>query len=85
MEATPKTLSELTDQELLAEAKKLKTAAIINAVFIGFLVGILLFSVLSNAYGLVTLLPLFLAYKLMKNSKYNTKEVDVLLKERGLR
>ncbi|MGV3538485.1 MAG: FUSC family protein [Rufibacter sp.] len=85
MEATPKNLSDLTDQELLAEAKKQKSGAIINAVFIGFLVGIVFYSVLNNAYGLFTLLPLFLVYKLVKNSKYNLKEVEALLKERGLR
>lgn len=85
MEATPKNLSELTDQELLAEAKKQKSGAILNAVFIGFLIGIVIYSLLNNAYGLATLLPLFLVYKLSKNSRYNTKEVEALLKERGLR
>lgn len=80
-----KNLNELTDQELLQESKKLKTAAVINAVFIGFLFGILLYSAFKNTFGLVTILPLFLAYKLINNSKYKYKEIDNLLKERNLK
>ena len=51
-----KELSQLTDQELLDEAKKMKSTSII---------------------------PLFLAYKLINNSKHNTKELEILLKERN--
>lgn len=80
-----KKLSELTDAELLQEARKLRTAAIINAVFIGFLFGIVLYSALNNAFGLFMLLPLFFAYRLINNSKYNNKELDAILKERKLK
>jgi len=78
-------LSELTDQELLQEAKKMKSASITNAVFIGFLIGIVFYSIFKNSLGLFTLIPLFLAYKLVKNSKYNNKELEELLKERNLK
>lgn len=78
-------LSELTDQQLLQEAKKRKSAAIINAVLIGFLIGIVLYSILKNTLGFFTLIPLFFAYKLINNSKYNTKELENLLKERNLK
>ena len=37
-----------------------------TAVFIGFLVGILVYSAAQNAWGLVTLVPLFLIYRLLK-------------------
>ena len=81
---TQKRLSELTDQELLQEAKKMRTAAIINALFIGFLIGIVVYSVLSSAFGLFMLLPLFFAYKLAKKSPYPNKELEMALKERNL-
>lgn len=80
-----KKLSELTDQELLQEAKKRKSTSIINAVLIGFLIGIILYSIIKNSLGFLTLLPLFLAYKLTNNSKYNTTELENLLKERNLK
>jgi hypothetical protein len=80
-----KNLNELTNEELLQESKKLKTAAVFNAVFIGFLFGIIFYSAMKNSLGLFTLIPLFLAYKLINNSKYKTKEVEELLKERNLK
>ena len=78
-------LSELTDKELLQEAKKMKSTSITNAVLIGFLAGIVLYSVVKNRVGLVTLIPLFLAYKLVNWSKYNNQELEDLLKERNLK
>lgn len=80
-----KKLSELTDQELLQAAKKMKSAAQLNAVLIGFLLGILVYSVVKSTLGLATLIPLFFAYKLINNSKYDHKEIENLLKERGLK
>ena len=80
-----KKLSEFTDQELLQEAKKRKSAAITNAILIGFLIGVVFFSVMKNSLGFLTLIPLFFAYKLTNNSKYNNQELENLLKERGLK
>ncbi|MDW8849406.1 FUSC family protein [Flavobacterium sp. MMLR14_040] len=80
-----KPLSDLTDQELLQEAKKRKSAAITNAFLIGFLIGIVFYSVIKNTWGFLTLIPLFLAYKLINNSKYEKEELENLLKERGLK
>ena len=40
---TQKELSELTDEELLAEAKKMKSASIINATLIGAMIGIIIY------------------------------------------
>jgi len=78
-------LSELTDQELLEEAKKLKSTSITNAVLIGFLIGIVFYSILKNSLGFFTLIPLFFAYKLINKSKYNKQELENLLKERNLK
>lgn len=59
--------SELTGQEL--EAKKIKSSPIVDAFFIGFLVGIVIYSVVANTWGFLTLIPLFLIYGLLKKSK----------------
>jgi Na+/H+ antiporter NhaC len=85
MKGKEKKLSELTDQELLLEAKKIKSTSITNAVLIGFLIGIFFYSVIKNSLGFFTLLPLFFAYKLLNNSKYNNKELEDLLQERNLK
>lgn len=81
-----KELPALTDQELLAEAKKLKSFSITNALFIGFLLGILIYSFVKNTWGLVTIIPLYFIYKLIndpKNKRYEA--VEKLLKERNLK
>jgi hypothetical protein len=79
-----KILSKLSDQELLQVAKKMKSANILNAIFIGFLFGIIIFSIIKSTVGFLTLIPLFLAYKLINTPKHDQKELDALLKERGL-
>ncbi|HEY1060420.1 MAG TPA: hypothetical protein VGE44_01985 [Daejeonella sp.] len=78
-------LSELSDEELLQEAKKMKSNSIMNAVLIGFLAGIIIYSVVKNTLGLLTLIPLFLAYKLVNKSNYNNQELEIILKERNLK
>lgn len=62
--------SELTDQELV-EAKKINPSPIIDAFFIGFLVGIIIYSLMANSWGFLTLIPLFMVYGLLKKSKRN--------------
>lgn len=82
---TQKPLPELTDEELLQEAKKRKSTSIMNGVLIGFLAGVVFYSVLKNSIGFFTLIPLFFAYKLINNSKYNNEELENLLKARNLK
>ena len=83
MENDSKKLENLTDKELLKEKKKLKRAKIINATLTGFLIGIIIWSVAKNTWGLLTLIPLFLIYELVNNSKHD-KDLEELLKERNL-
>jgi hypothetical protein len=78
-----KELSELTDQELMEEAKKIKPSPIIDAFFIGFLVGIIIYSVVANSWGFLTLIPLFMIYGLLKKSNKYTA-LKKKLKERSL-
>lgn len=76
-------LSKLTDEQLIAESKKLKSNTIINAVFIGFVVGIAAYSIAVNGLGFFALLPLFLAYKMAKNST-KKEDIEMLFKERDI-
>ena len=78
-----KELSELTDEQLLDEAKKTKSSSITNALFIGFLIGIVIYSIVKNGFGFFILIPLFFAYQLVKNSKKN-KPLERELKARNL-
>ena len=80
-----KRLSELTDKELLDEAKKIKSTAVINAVLIGFLIGILIYSIAANSLGFLSLVLLFAIYKFVNSAKYNKEEIEDLLKERNLK
>ncbi|MEZ5198305.1 MAG: hypothetical protein R2764_18525 [Bacteroidales bacterium] len=79
-----KNLSELTDEELLQEASKMKSSSIAHALIIGIMVGVVAYSVIKNTWGLLTLIPLFFIYKLSRNSNKN-KELKRLLKERNLK
>lgn len=81
-----KNLSELTDQELLEEARKMRSFSITHALFIGFLLGIIIYSIAKNSWGMLTLIPLYLIYRLVndpKNKRY--KELQAMLKERKLK
>ncbi len=80
-----KKLTALTDEELLIEAKKMKSTMILNALLIGFLVGIMVYSITKNGLGFLTLILLFVAYKLINRSNYDKKELEKILIERGLK
>jgi len=80
-----KEYSQFTDQELLKEEKALKSFSIINALLIGVLLGIILFSIYYRAYGILLLIPLFLIYKFLNDPKNKrVKELEKVLKERNL-
>jgi len=80
-----KELSELTDQELIDEAKKRKSTRTMNAFIVGFLIGIIIYSIVVSSWGFLTLIPLFLVYKLINKPKPGNKELEHLLKERNLK
>lgn len=64
-----KELSQLSDKELLEAAKNFKPSPLIDAFFIGFLVGIIIYGAAANAWGFLILLPLFLIYLFLKKPK----------------
>ena len=78
-----KELSEMTDQELQEEAKKMKSSSILHAALIGFMVGVIIYSFAKNTWGFLTLIPLFFIYKLTQKSERN-ESLKKLLKERNL-
>jgi len=80
----PKELSELTDDELLLEAKKAKSIKLYDSVIFGILIGIAIYSTVNNGLGLLTFLPLVYIPIAAKNKKKN-KELEKLLKERNLK
>ena len=76
-------LSQLSNEELLEVAKNNKPSPVIDAFFIGFLVGILIYSAAKNTWGLVTLLPLYLIYLFLKKPK-QYEALKNALKKRNL-
>ncbi|NUN45519.1 FUSC family protein [bacterium] len=85
-ESAEKELSQLTDQELLVEAKKMKSFSINNALFVGFIAGIIIYSAAKNAWGFFTLIPVYFIYKLVNDPKnIRSKILERLLKERNLK
>ncbi len=79
-----KELSELSDQELLDKVKKVKSNPVTYALLIGFLIGVIIYSIVVNSLGFFTLIPLYFIYKLIKNSEKD-KALDESLKERNLK
>ena len=80
-----KEYTQMTDQELLGEAKKMKSFSIVNALLIGFLAGVIIYSVVKNSWGMLTLIPLYFIYKMINDPKNKkVKELQSLLKERNL-
>ncbi|PWK72516.1 hypothetical protein LX99_04373 [Mucilaginibacter oryzae] len=79
-----KELTDLTNEELLQEAGKIKSGKIMDAAILGFLIGIAVYSAVKNGFGLLTFIPLIYVPIAAKN-KLRHKEVEKLVKERGLR
>lgn len=62
-------ISKLSNEDLLIAAKNTKPSPIIDAFFIGFLAGIILYSVFANSWGIAAILPLLLIYLFLKKPK----------------
>lgn len=75
--------SHLSDQELLTEARQNKRSPLVDATFIGFLVGVIIYGIVASNLGFFVLLPLFLIYILLKKPKRNM-QLQKELKKRGL-
>jgi hypothetical protein len=81
-----KDFSEFTDQELLDEAKKMRSFSVTNALVIGVLAGILFYSIVKNSWGILTLIPLYFIYKMINDPRNKKrKDLEELLKVRNLK
>lgn len=76
-------LSQLTDEELLEVAKNNKPSPLLDAFFIGFLAGIVIFSVAANTWGILTVIPLYIIYRMLKKPKQH-EALQQELKDRNL-
>lgn len=75
--------SQLTDEQLLQEQKKLKSTNLINALLIGAAVGVAAYSFYHKGFSFFTLFPLLFVYWFVK-SKKSTKELEDEIKSRNL-
>jgi hypothetical protein len=77
-----KDYAKLTLEELLAEEKKIKRQDITGSVFVGFLVGVMLFGLIMNGFGLLyTAIPLLLIAAVAKNGQTIKAKLKELRKE----
>ncbi len=60
-------------KEQMNETKKTNSNRMINALLIGFMIGIIIFSIVKSTLGFFTLIPLYFIYKLVNSSKKNRK------------
>jgi len=78
-----KQLEESTDEELLKYQKVMKPTKVYDAVIVGFLAGIAIWSSVKNGFGLLTFLPIAYVPIASRNNKKRA-ELERILKERGL-
>ena len=58
---------------LIVLERKLMNKKYINAFIIGFMVAVLVWGIAKNNIGLFTLIPLFIIYKIVNNSRDDKK------------
>ena len=78
-------LTELSDQELLQRINKIRSNRIIDAVIIGFTIGVVIYSAVKNGFGFFTFFPLLLTYIIARNSKNNKILEKEIQRELGSR
>lgn len=78
-----KELSELTNEDLLLEGKKIKSSNIVNAVLFGVMIGVATWSTVKYGLGIITFFPVLFIQMLFKNNA-RKKAFEKELKERNL-
>tara|TARA_R110002049_G_C9129666_1_gene558936 strand:+ start:1908 stop:2120 length:213 start_codon:yes stop_codon:yes gene_type:complete len=58
------------------KSSQMKSTQLLDAIIIGFLFGIIIYSVVNKTWGFLTLIPIYIIYKLVNKSK--TKKGDDL-------
>ncbi len=80
-----KELSQLTDQELLVKKKEVKSSNIFNAVLLGLMVGISVYSTITDGFGFLTALPLFFVGSIVSRWNKNKKLLEEELNSRNVK
>ncbi|MCB0662814.1 MAG: hypothetical protein KDC24_08740 [Saprospiraceae bacterium] len=80
---TAEQFKDLSDDQLLEEAKKMKQAQIIHAVLIGLMIGVALYSIFKNGFGFFVFLILYFTFKVLHKPQRN-KALKEVLDERGI-
>ena len=78
-----KELSELTNEDLLLEGKKIKSGNMMNAVLFGVMIGVATWSTVKYGLGIITFFPLLFIQMLLKNNA-RRKAFENELKERNI-
>lgn len=81
-------LTELNDQELLKQIKKIKNNKLIDSSIVGFTIGIAIYGAVKDGFEFFTFFPLILAYIVIRNSENNKlleKEIQKELNSRNLK
>jgi F0F1-type ATP synthase assembly protein I len=70
----------LTDQELINRVKKIRRKELFSGVFVGFLIGIVIYGVSKNGFGIIyTLIPavlMIITYRHAKALKENRQSIQ---------
>ncbi|HRH68536.1 MAG TPA: hypothetical protein PLB89_03420 [Flavobacteriales bacterium] len=75
--------AELTNEDLVREAKRLRPLKIMDAVLIGVLLGIAIYSTVRSGAGLLSFLPL-VYLPIARKNRIRLGKVEALLQERGM-
>ena len=78
-----KELSQLANEELLLEGKKIRSGNIVNAVLFGVMIGVATWSTVKYGLGIITFFPLLFIQMLLKNNA-RKKAFENELKDRNL-
>jgi len=79
-------IAELHTADLYRKLKRLKSEKIINAVLVGFTIGVLAFSIIKGGLGFGSFMALVVAYFFIKNANKSnalTKEIEKELQLRN--
>lgn len=76
--------SEMTNEELSLELQKIKSTNIINAVIVGVMIGVAIYSTVKNGFGILTFFPLFFIPMFSKKWTFK-KALENEIKERNIK
>ena len=76
--------SEMTNEELSLELQKIKSTNTINAVIVGVMIGVAIYSTVKNGFGILTFFPFFFIPMFSKKWTFK-KALENEIKERNIK